>query len=254
MPNSFRCHVLLIACCACLFFQGCQEQPAVRGPFVKTTYSDPTTEIVDHTLFELVGTDPFYEDIWDYQRRIGTYAPDDSAGQQAFLRRYQRNRKIFLRPVILVAWPRLSSNSLSRETRSIFLTAARVVTDKSSRPSEKELFDAVLYKRLLLNMEGTSLRVAEMRNTGIYTLIAPTSSVQAKTGLYWPNHDWQSSNANRTPVNQFAVSRAVVDETNTRGCLLFERLGTGSGRAEFIFVERRQGRWTLVHRFDYWTS
>jgi hypothetical protein len=255
MTSFFKVCVLGIVGCLGLSFQGCQVPSSIRGPFVKTTYTDPTTEIVDHTLFDLVGTDPFYEDYWAYQRRLDEYEPDDSTGRRAFYRRYLRRRLSFQRPVILVAWPRLSSYSLSEEQRNLFLAAmARPTTDSVARKDKAQLVYSQLRKRLLRGMQGTWLRVEEMKNTGLYTLIAPSRGIYPTTGLYWPCHDWQSNNANRTPVRQFAVSQAVLDRSGTRACFLLEHQEPTYMDAEFIFAERRNGRWVLIKRSAYWTS
>jgi hypothetical protein len=265
MPNFHRIRSLIIAGYIIGLLAGCERVAPVDAPFVKATYSEPTTEIVDHILLDMVGTDVFYEGWWEYQNRTGNHAPvgADTATQQAFVWRYRRERKLQPGDAMFVVWPRLSAFSIAPKRRQLGRRHYNIAVEPAGgKPEEYRMrpprlrFDSVdnqLYHLLLDSMRNVRLRVAEMKNTGRYTLITPTSGPWGQS--YWPPYDWESSKGKSLLVGHLSVSEAVFDRSGNRACLLLERYaGHNSSYAEFLFVERQRGRWKLTKTLPFWQS
>ncbi|OON69322.1 hypothetical protein B0919_08510 [Hymenobacter sp. CRA2] len=253
---------MLIAGCTCWLLLACERAEPVAGPFVKTTYSEPTTEIVDHILLDMVGTDVFYEDFQEYQQRTGNKMPygTDTTTQQQFLWRYQRERKLRAAiDVTLVVWPRLSASSIAPERRKWGrYNIAGWLSDGSNRfriNAPRPRFDSIdnqLYHVLLDSMRNVRLQVTEMKNTGRYTLIAPKAGPSGK--IYRPPYGWVSSEGDSMIIGQFTVSEAVFNSSHTRACFVLERFYDYGGDASFIFVERKRGRWTMTKILPSWIN
>lgn len=262
MLNSRLLWLFGFTCYGGLLLTGCNGPEPVAGPFVKTTYSDPTTEIVDHILFDMVGTDAFYEGWWEYQQRTGNHQPTgaDTATQQAFLWRYKRERQLLSTNVMLVVWPRLSFLSITPERRALARQNIVGQLDAGKRESfrlnpPRLRFDSVdnqLYNQLLDSMRDVRLQVAEMKNTGRYTLLAPMAGPGGK--IFRPPYRWVSSRGESELVGQFTVSEAVFNRRRNRACLLLERYYDHGSEAEFIFAERRNDRWILAKIRPFWIS
>lgn len=265
MLNFHRICFLTLAGCVPGLLAACERAAPVDAPFVNATYSEPTTEIVDHILLDMVGTDVFYEGWWEYQQRTGNYMPTgaDTATQQAFLWRYKRERKQQPVDAVFVVWPRLSASSIAPKRRQLGRRNYSIAGERADgkldvyrmRPPRLR-FDSVdnqLYHLLLDSMRNVRLQVAEMKNTGRYTLIAPTSGPWDKS--YWPPYDWESSQGKSLLVGHLGVSEAVFDRSGNRACLLLERYsGHNSSYAMFLFVERQRGRWKLTKTRMFWQS
>jgi hypothetical protein len=252
-------YIRLLALLFVVIIDSCSAKKPEQINFVARTYSNETTEIVDHVIFEMIGKRYCYEMPDEYTLRTSIEFPEYTIESEnsRVVRQYMQNRRMINNTTMIVVKNVLPS--ICRD--SIYMKALKTTVDSAFRDDNTITFDGKteefwlsrrqknIYKKLLSNMERSDLSVLEMVNTGCLRINegngkerqVPVNNINNKPEQYIDGY--------------LTVSKAVVSDDGREACLLYEYVsGPKSGVGHIVFVEKVNNRWHLTREVSIWTS
>lgn len=241
------------------FLSSCSTQKLETIDFVVRNYSNETTEIIDHVIFEILGKNYCFETTDAYSSRTGIEFPEYDAKSEStdVVKQYLKGRRMISGNTTVVVKNVLPSicndtsyiRALKADVNSDFRDDNTINSDGRTEEFRLNKRQKNMYNKLLTNISIADLSVLEMVNTACLNIKKGTGKerqvpINSKSGKQEQYVD-----------GYLIVSKAVVSDDGMEACLLYEYVsGPKSGIGCIIFVDKVANRWRLVREVMIWIS